>query len=536
MKIFNQYITLYASFVLLLFLVLFGIDALKEENVALQKHLLVKEARTHFQNQVLTRKWSAQYGGVYVKPKNGLEPNPYLINNTLQSSEGEELIKINPAWMTRQLSELSSSDDYHFRIVSLDPLNPKNAADEFEKRALEFLYKEQTQEYYELNEEFRYMGALKVTQACLECHAQQGYKLGDIRGGISIDLGLKEYQQVIDNVESRAFIAKLLISFLLFVMLLLIHKQLRSNEDLKEEVEKQTKEIQTTKQLLQQILDTDRSFLMVSKEERLIFANKTMLDFFDVATIEEFFQKYEHISNFFLAQDKNALCSTMDSIHWISYLHQIQSKKDIKIYMKDKNGEVRCFRPHLKEVLIDTQNLNIIIFNDITDELQKINSLEEKASTDALTNLFNKGKFNDVVAQEMELAKTTQMALSLIFLDIDHFKKVNDTYGHDIGDYVLKEIAKILTHSVRKGDFVARWGGEEFIITLQAITAEQAFIVAEKIRHNVEEYTFTDGGRQTISLGVTQYLLGEKEEQFLKRVDEALYEAKATGRNRVVIK
>jgi diguanylate cyclase (GGDEF)-like protein len=224
----------------------------------------------------------------------------------------------------------------------------------------------------------------------------------------------------------------------------------------------------------------------------------------------------------------------MDSVHWIEYLYQNKDNQDMKIYMKNRLGEVRSFKPHLKEVFIDDQNLHIVIFDDLTDELQKINSLEEKASTDALTGLFNKGKFNAVVAQEMELALTTTMPLSLIFLDIDHFKRVNDTYGHDTGDYVLKEIAKILVDSVRKGDFVARWGGEEFIITLQAITANQAKIVAEKIRHNIEAHSFIEGGRQTVSLGVTQYIFGESEDKFLKRVDEALYEAKASGRNKVV--
>lgn len=276
---------------------------------------------------------------------------------------------------------------------------------------------------------------------------------------------------------------------------------------------------------------------MVSNGMKLIFANKTMLDFFNVQTIEEFFDKHQHISNFFIEEKgKDFLSAKMDGEHWISYLNREQNLKDIQVLMKNKDGEVRCFKPHSKDVKIDVQNLNIIIFNDVTNELDKINILEEKASRDALTKLFNKGKFNEVISKEMELAKSILSPLSIIFLDIDHFKIVNDTYGHDAGDYILKEIASILKDSVRKGDFVARWGGEEFIITLQAISADQAARIAQKIRSIIEEYNFIKGDNQTVSLGVTQYIVGESEESFLKRADEALYTAKQSGRNKVVVK
>lgn len=204
--------------------------------------------------------------------------------------------------------------------------------------------------------------------------------------------------------------------------------------------------------------------------------------------------------------------------------------------MENKDKELRCFKPHTKEFKIDIQNLNIIIFNDVTDELQQISSLEEKASTDALTGLFNKGKFHEVLDKEIALAESTKTPLSLVFLDIDHFKVVNDTYGHDVGDYILQTLATILDSTVRQGDFLARWGGKEFVITLQATTAEQATILAEKIRKNIEAYEFKSAGKQTVSLGVTEYIYKESEEEFIKRVDTALYAAKESGRNKTVIK
>ena len=539
MKNTYKYILLYVSFLLLSLAIIFGINQLKSKNISLQNEMLVKQARVHFNAQVNTRAWSSQFGGVYVTQASGLKANPYLQDNTLETASGETLIKINPAWMTRQLSELSEMKDFHFRITSVDPLNPVNQADDFEARALEYVRSNYDNEYYEIkeNQKFRYLGALITTESCLPCHVHQGYELGDIRGGISITLDTSEYNEVIASVEKRALYIKLVLFVLMLSIALLIHKQFKSNENLQENVNRQTKELLTTKKLLQEILDTDRSFLMVSNGMKLIFANKTMLDFFNVQTIEEFFDKHQHISNFFIEEKgKDFLSAKMDGEHWISYLNREQNLKDIQVLMKNKDGEVRCFKPHSKDVKIDVQNLNIIIFNDVTNELDKINILEEKASRDALTKLFNKGKFNEVISKEMELAKSILSPLSIIFLDIDHFKTVNDTYGHDAGDYILKEIASILKDSVRKGDFVARWGGEEFIITLQAISADQAARIAQKIRSIIEEYNFIKGDNQTVSLGVTQYIVGESEESFLKRADEALYTAKQSGRNKVVVK
>ncbi len=534
----TKYILLYLSFSIVLISALVGISIFKEQNISLQQDILLQQAQAHFKGQVNTRLWSAAYGGVYVYPKNGLKPNPYLKDNTLKTADGDTLVKINPAWMTRQLSELLEADGFHFRITSLLPINPANKADAFEKRALNYFEKTDEKEYFELGEAkgYRYMGALMTTKSCLGCHEHQGYELGDVRGGISIDLNTDNYKEVVSYIKKRALSIQVLLIFLLSSIVFLIHRQIRSNENLKKEVFKQTQEIQTTKVLLQEILDTDLSFLMVADDKSIILANKTMLNFYNVNSLENFRKKYVHISDSFIEQDSDEYLSAyMENEHWISYLEREKNSKEFRVVIA-KGTEQRHFKVHTKEVVVQEKKLNIIIFDDITDTLVKISSLEEKASKDALTQLFNKGKFNEVLTKEIELAQATSSPLCIIFLDIDHFKIVNDTYGHDAGDYVLVELAKILKATVRKGDFVARWGGEEFIITLQTTTVEEGMILAEKIRKNVENYEFLSGGRQAISLGVTQYKDDESEKSFLKRVDEALYEAKNTGRNKSVIR
>jgi diguanylate cyclase (GGDEF)-like protein len=201
-----------------------------------------------------------------------------------------------------------------------------------------------------------------------------------------------------------------------------------------------------------------------------------------------------------------------------------------------KDGQKRYFRPHVKEIKIENKILSIVIFDEITKELENIEVLKEKAEKDNLTGLFNRGKFDEVLAKEIALSQTLRTPLSIIFFDIDHFKRVNDTYGHDAGDVVLKELSALVVKNVRVGDFVARWGGEEFVVTLQSTSLVHAEVLAQKLRAEVEKFEFSEGGKQTISLGVTQYKQGESIESLMKRVDEALYEAKESGRNKVVTK
>jgi len=118
--------------------------------------------------------------------------------------------------------------------------------------------------------------------------------------------------------------------------------------------------------------------------------------------------------------------------------------------------------------------------------------------------------------------------------DIDYFKKVNDTYGHDVGDYVLQELSRIILNNIRETDSFGRWGGEEFMLLLPYTSQEKIMEIAEKIRKTVQEHTFKDVKQITVSIGVTLYKKDEGISQLIKRVDIALYEAKSHGRNQVV--
>jgi diguanylate cyclase (GGDEF)-like protein len=164
--------------------------------------------------------------------------------------------------------------------------------------------------------------------------------------------------------------------------------------------------------------------------------------------------------------------------------------------------------------------------------------VRELARRDGLTKLFNQRYFLELLNLEVHRARRYRRAVSLIFVDIDFFKNVNDTHGHLTGNAVLETLAVIMQRTVRDTDIVARYGGEEFVILAAESSEKEAAAVAERLRRAVEAHLFEVDGheiRLTISAGVASFSPGEtrEAEELLRRADEALYQAKHTGRNRV---
>jgi diguanylate cyclase (GGDEF)-like protein/PAS domain S-box-containing protein len=160
--------------------------------------------------------------------------------------------------------------------------------------------------------------------------------------------------------------------------------------------------------------------------------------------------------------------------------------------------------------------------------------LESMISTDYLTGLFNRRALFEKLDYEMRRSNRSNSPLSVIMLDIDHFKKVNDTYGHLVGDVILKQLAEIFRNSVRNTDIVARYGGEEFVIVAPACTCEDARKMAEKIREKIQDFGFETGIKATVSGGAAQYA-GQGIDALIEEADKCLYSAKKAGRNRIAI-
>lgn len=170
---------------------------------------------------------------------------------------------------------------------------------------------------------------------------------------------------------------------------------------------------------------------------------------------------------------------------------------------------------------------------DITGQLKMQQELERLASTDQLTGIYNRHMFHALLNQEFERSNRYKTAFGVIMFDLDHFKDVNDNFGHDIGDHVLQRIADIVKNCIRASDIFSRWGGEEFLILCSGANLDQSISLAEKIRQYIEDEEFDGVGTITSSFGVTLYTPDDTVEALLRRVDDALYQSKNNGRNQV---
>jgi diguanylate cyclase (GGDEF)-like protein len=367
------------------------------------------EAESFAELIVLTRHWNAEYGGVYVEKKPGIESNPFLrelgVNPDIRASDGRVLTLRNPAIMTREISELARRNNgTEFHMISLKNVNPENRPDDFEKQSLErFEQGEQDVWQFDRSGErpvFRYIRPLKTEESCLPCHGKQGYRLGDIRGGVSVIIPAAELMAQMSTNRSQIIIDAVLTIGLVLAILYL-------------------------------------------------FAWKLV---------------------------------------------------------------VRL------------------------DDAQK--RLQHLAVTDELTGLRNRRDIMEQLENEYQRAVRTGAALSLVIIDIDHFKQVNDTFGHAFGDVVLKSVARDMRDSLRTYDLLGRIGGEEFLIASPGSTLDEAAALAERIREKIKGKTISDRNHAisiTVSAGVTT-LSGQdvKAGSMLARADHALYQAKQGGRDQVM--
>ena len=227
-----------------------------------------------------------------------------------------------------------------------------------------------------------------------------------------------------------------------------------------------------------------------------------------------------------------------------------QQQDQLKAHIEHLNSASN--KPEIKnicrDIVLETQEIidgNTDLKNDIHNTITELNALKielrnlrKAVKTDILTGLLNRRGFEDTIANPMEDAQAGTAPLTLIIADIDHFKRINDNYGHLTGDNVLKLISKLLQRHIKGRDIAGRFGGEEFIMALPETKMDGGFALAEQIRISLEKMRWQskssakDIGTITISLGVAQFIPGEDLDALIARADKALYAAKENGRNR----
>jgi len=274
---------------------------------------------------------------------------------------------------------------------------------------------------------------------------------------------------------------------------------------------------------IRNIIDTQHDMLIVTDGKNIKDVNQSFLDFFEIESIKDFLKHHNDCVCDYFEKENGYLQKDVDGISWTKYIKQYPKQEHIAILRNTKNQK-KYF--HVKIEGFSKSNEFIVILSDITKELKLKKELEIKAYYDTLTNIYTRDIFDTTLKKKLKQKRE----FSLIMFDIDHFKIINDKYGHDVGDSVLVELTKLVSKHIREDDLFARWGGEEFMVIVNIdITKAKQF--AEKLRQVIDEYNFKYVKNVTCSFGVVAYKESDKNNTIIKRVDEMLYHAKDQGRN-----
>ncbi|MDD5053330.1 MAG: diguanylate cyclase [Sulfuricurvum sp.] len=279
-------------------------------------------------------------------------------------------------------------------------------------------------------------------------------------------------------------------------------------------------------QYIHTILDSEHNIVIVTDGETIIYANQAFFDFFGYSDLTSFRLEHQCICDFFEEGESDEyLKAKMDDMLWTEYL-MFYPNIEHKVKMS-REGKASIFTVHSQQMDYKNQIRHVVVFTDIT-------KLNELATLDVLTQISNRFQFDKNLDHFITLSERYAHEMSMLLIDIDHFKNVNDSYGHLVGDEVLKKLVHVLLGGIRKSDIIARWGGEEFVILLPQNGLYTATKLAESLCKAVEAHDFAPVNHITCSIGVAEWKRGENADELLHRVDEKLYRAKEMGRNCVV--
>lgn len=284
------------------------------------------------------------------------------------------------------------------------------------------------------------------------------------------------------------------------------------------------------KRYYKKVIDNSANIVILTNKKGILEVNKTFFYYFkNFRDIEEFSAKHNCVCEFF-QKEEECLEMMHDGEMWVDFLITHQgTKHKAKINI---DGEIYYFLASASNV-DKRRGVSAVILSDISEQVKAKKALTLLTLNDSLTNIGNRRFFDQKLQEHITLSERYNTPFSLMVLDIDYFKKINDRYGHDVGDTVLIEFAKLIKINLRDGDVFARIGGEEFAILLPLTTKDKAYVLAQKLRELLQDYRGITP--ITMSVGLVQYEKGDDEKLVLKRADAMLYKAKETGRNKVVL-
>jgi diguanylate cyclase (GGDEF)-like protein/PAS domain S-box-containing protein len=300
------------------------------------------------------------------------------------------------------------------------------------------------------------------------------------------------------------------------------------------DLKKTQMQLMDQKRYLQSILDSQDNMIIVADRNKVYEVNISFLQFFGFYSTDDMQKNFDRIAD--LTLEMEGYMKPEDSkTMWLENVTADMADGQYRLiaFRQEGSETIHYFSMKFRPLSIES-DMFVVEFSDVTALEERSKEFENRANYDALTHIYNRRRFLELLDRGIENSKRLNHDLSLVFFDIDHFKKINDTYGHNIGDEVLKSLTALASQTIRSSDVFARWGGEEFLILIESTTLENAAKMAEKLRKVIMEHEFPEVKTVTCSFGVASYHPDETGESFIGRADSALYRAKESGRNRVI--
>jgi len=288
------------------------------------------------------------------------------------------------------------------------------------------------------------------------------------------------------------------------------------------------------KRTLQSILDSQDNMIIVADRNSIYEVNISFLQFFGFYSMDDMTRNFERVSSMTVEMEGYMKGEDAKNM-WLENVKADMAEGQYRMIALRQEGfeNIRYFSMKFRPLSIDS-DVFVVEFSDVTALEEKSKVFENRANYDPLTRIYNRRRFIELLDLGIKKAHQLNQSLCIVFFDIDHFKKINDSYGHNIGDEVLKGLAALVSSTIRNTDTFARWGGEEFLILIESTSLEHATGIADKLRKVIMQHEFPEVKKVTCSFGVTSYNPDESGEIFISRADAALYRAKESGRNRVV--
>ncbi len=283
------------------------------------------------------------------------------------------------------------------------------------------------------------------------------------------------------------------------------------------ELEKKSAELHT-------IFDANPHITFITDGQKILTVNRKFLAFAGYKTLPEFNLKHQCFSEFFTMRE-GYLSPIMNENTWVAHVANNPEQSHKALITTPENEYT--FSAHASRYSLENNYKYIVVLEDISE-------LERVAQTDYLTQLYTRHKVHEMLKLHFDQFQRYGQVFSIIMLDIDNFKQINDSFGHQVGDSVLKEIASIIQSKTRSTDTVGRWGGEEFLIICPNSDMDETYKLAESLRSTIENYHVEQVGKNTASLGIHSIQQGMSIEQLIHGADQALYHAKNNNRNQSV--